>query len=121
MFSRHSHVEGSAYRRAAVPLKPWKARSAFIITEEEVKYAEAALTRCTDSEIKFDAFTVTAAGQCSSAKGSNWDYLRYWRFEHIAIKANTIKVSKRLDHPYYVTDQNRALADEKMFREFEAD
>jgi hypothetical protein len=84
-----------------------------MITEEEVKYAEAALTRYTDSEIKFDAFTVIAAAQCSSAKGSNWNYLRHWRFEHTAIKANTIKMSKRLDHPNYVTNQNRALADDK--------
>jgi hypothetical protein len=34
----------------------------FMITEEEVKYAEAALIRCTDSDFRFGGFNVTAAG-----------------------------------------------------------
>ncbi|KAJ4361898.1 hypothetical protein N0V83_010839 [Neocucurbitaria cava] len=79
----------------------------FMADEREVELAERAMTRCTNSILRYGGFCVAAPGQCSSAKNANWAFLRHWRYQNTPVTANANAESRRLDQPYYQSDNEQ--------------
>ncbi|CAO2653183.1 Nn.00g025940.m01.CDS01 [Neocucurbitaria sp. VM-36] len=82
----------------------------FMAAEVEMGLAERALTRCTNSILRYGGFCVAAPGQCSSAKTANWAFLEHWRYQNTPIVANTNAEARRLDEPFYQSDTARHVA-----------
>ena len=93
----------------------------YLALQSEVKLAERAFTRCTESQLRYGGFCVTAPGSCSSADMSGlksedrvreWAGLLAWREEFMMphIIANTAMETRNLNAPKYVSPRNRAKA-----------
>jgi hypothetical protein len=109
-----------------MPKKAYKLHTfcvAYIAMESEVKYAERAFTRCTESQIKYGGFCVAPPGQCSSAYFSHvpksnrdlyWAQLKAWRAEHMEKdwQTNLESEHKFATAPHRIANTTRTVEDD---------